>query len=305
MGPLRATPGLTRSSLLAGLASLVVASACDNRVSLGLLPPSPDGGMDAPVEALPDASVDVPVDAPVDASADMSVDAAADGSPDGLPASVWPWTATFEPNPWSEWSTPTIDVTGGPDSARGSRLNVTSTMAHGGQRAAMLTLTTGDTIQYARFFRQGRFPKHARIGAWFYFPQAYTIDNYWNLIQFSVPGKPFGGLLWDIDLFPAPDGMSLVLYDHVKVAFRKPSRLLPFPTKAWVHIEVDYVSSTGTDGSIALYVDGALLVKADQVTTTFDENNLQISIGSQAPGGDITPSPVISYLDDVTIAAVP
>jgi len=281
-------------------------AACDNRVSLGLLPPSPDGGMDAPVEPPVDASLDVPVDVAVpDASVDAALDTASDGSGDALPASVWPWTATFEPMGWAEWSTPTADVTGGPDSARGSRLNVSTTVVHGGQRSAMLTLTTGDTIQYARFYRQGRFPRHARIGAWFYFPQAYTIDNYWNLIQFSVPGKPFGGLLWDIDLFPGPDGMSLVLYDHVKVAFRKPSRLLPFPTKAWVHIEVDYVSSTGTDGSIALYVDGALLVKADQVTTTFDENNLQISIGSQAPGGDIMPSPVISYLDDVTIAAVP
>ena len=66
MGVLRAAAGLTRSSLLAGLVSLVAASACDNRVSLGLLPPSPDGGMDAPVDRPLDASLDVPAELPIE-----------------------------------------------------------------------------------------------------------------------------------------------------------------------------------------------------------------------------------------------
>jgi len=245
-----------------GLAAL--GPACDNRVSIGTLPPSaqPDGGT------------------PSDIS----------------------WTATFEPANWVEWTTATSDLTGGGEIARGSKIAPNTTIVHSGLQSEVLSLGTGDALQYARFYRQGRFPKHARYGGWFYFPDDYTIDHYWCLIQFWGL-KPGTGLLWDIDLFPGPDGMALVLYDHVTQAWRYPPRFVPMPTKTWVHIEVDYLQSTMTDGAIALYQDGVLLQKVDNVTTAFDEN-LEFAIGSQGPASTITPTPVL-YLDDVTIIPQP
>jgi hypothetical protein len=216
------------------------------------------------------------------------------------------WKATFETGNLSEW---TADGKGGTylDNDLDSPL-VTSTFAHGGVDAAMITVKpTASMLSIEYLFRTQPTPTDAYYSAWFYVPSTITVpvQCYLSLMHFrgSKTGDGLQPLpMWDVNLYPLSDGsLAAQLYDYQGQVDTQQVSVIRFPADRWVQLEVHFVKATGPTGSVEVWQDGTPIVTRTGVTTMIND-----WLEWDAGGGSnqIFPSPSVIYMDDAAISLV-
>ena len=205
-------------------AALVVCEACDPTIHLGT-----DFIGDAGAALLADArqvegSINSETDsrAPLDAFVDARI-VDEIGAVDGSATIIW--SSGFETGTISEWES---DGLGGTYFSMNTALVVTTERAHSGSYAVKLTINPmGGNIEDRYLFRGGAGAppalEEAYYGAWFFIPQPYIENFYWNLFHFlQSPAADRQGTnpVWDLNLRSNLAG-DLVPYVYDFLAWRE------------------------------------------------------------------------------------
>lgn len=190
------------------------------------------------------------------------------------------------------------------DPSSGYRL-VTSPVRTGSFAAAFELGTDGtDDSHQARCVREGTLPNAAYYGAWYYIPSGYSDPDNWNLFHFQggEPGGPLPGT-WDVSIRQGADGeLALFVADYIANTSYNQDEPVALPTDRWFHLEFYLERAADETGEIALFQDGAELVRAAGIVTDVNPFT-QWYVGNLAR--DITPSRATLYVDDVSIRVAP
>jgi hypothetical protein len=293
-----------------GTLAVLLASACDPTVVIGVLGTRADaqggGPGDAQGEVTPDAQSDATVDAAqseasADARGDASTcvgstsDAAIVADPD---ASVGPWTTSFE-NGFCDYGPPIgFCYTAGP-----AAYSLVTSPVHSGKYAAAFTAEgVGDASAgpgQARCVAQGVFPTAAYYGAWYYVPAQAVNSGTWNLFHFQggAPGSTLRSL-WDVSLvnMGTSGALHILLYDFLNGM--APSAAASIPLDQWIHIEVYFKRAKDTTGTITLFQDGVMAANLTGLVTDPTDWG-QWYVGNFADS--LMPVSSTVYVDDVTV----
>lgn len=155
----------------------------------------------------------------------------------------------------------------------------------------------------SRCFKEGRLPKEAYYGAWYYVPAIFRVAGNWNLLHFQG-GDSLGSQLsnlWDISLVSNPNdsGLRLNVADYVS-SLPAPSVSLDIPIGKWFHIEMYLKRAADETGEVQVFQDGVSIVHAARVVTDNTEIG-QWYVGNLTNKSESEDSTV--YVDDVTISA--
>ncbi len=186
-------------------------------------------------------------------------------------------------------------------------VTVSHDVAHSGSTSLKMAISDANgTAQAARIFRwndpQGNsLPASAYYSVWYYFPQNYTPDQWWNVLQFK--SKSSSGQvdpMWVLNVGNRPDGnMYFYLWDAMHSRSYSAAAQVDVPVGRWVHIETYFQRSTGSNGQITIWQDGVKLFDLSGIqTTTFD--NQQWSLANYTDR--INPSNSVIYADDAAIS---
>ena len=155
---------------------------------------------------------------------------------------------------------------------------------------------------------------------WFYIPKRYVLgaegwSNIWQIkSQVKIPpvkNDPFFNIGFINS--PNPGAMRLSLKwwgNHVPViegpkagqsgASVNWSAPIDIPIGRWFNLEVRHVCAGDFTGAIQVWQDGVEIFKQDNVRTRFPNGDCVWSLNNY--GDKITPSPVVTYVDDVVIS---
>jgi hypothetical protein len=209
------------------------------------------------------------------------------------------WSATFERGDLSEWMG---DGLGGSFSENTTLVATpTTTMAHSGQYAGMITLSPSFSMTSTNYlFRNAPSPPAAYYSAWFYVPSTIKVNAWLSLSHFRQSQGNNLSALWDVNLYPRPDGtLAAQLYDYVNRINSVQPYPVAFPVDTWVQLEVFLSKSTGPGGRISVWQDGTLIF--DRHGSTVLNDWVQWDVGG-ASDPYLLPSPATLYLDDAAIS---
>lgn len=221
------------------------------------------------------------------------------------------WSAGHETGSLSEWSE---DLNGGVFATGEADARATTDVAHRGDWSMRLGIHAEqpDNDHAVRVFRWAQpdgssLPISAGYEVWFYFPQIWSPEQYWNLMQWKTK-RPSGEVAdgFTINVANRPSGeMYLYLYDNIAGVHRG-SAPVNLPVGRWVHVRAEYLFSSSDDGHVQLYQDGRLALDVRGVRTSYESTRAdarQWSINSYTNG--IEPSSPVIYADDAAILASP
>src|SRR5512133_347514 len=183
----------------------------------------------------------------------------------------------------------------------------TQAPVHSGRYAAAFRVKPGRDI-HTRCYLQGRFPKQATYGAWYYIPAVAKTSGNWNLLHFerrrrSNSAGPLDNL-WDISLENddtgglrlrvwAPDTMGAVQ-----------GQLPSIPIGEWFHIEVTLRFAADATGEVGVFLNGKRYAGASGIVTDYADSEWgKWFVGNLAEALD--PPQSIVYVDDVSIKPAP
>jgi hypothetical protein len=213
------------------------------------------------------------------------------------------WAADMEPGDFSQWE---ADGGGGLFNTGTGQASVTTAFAHGGARAAQLTITTGDGASHAaRLFRwsEARANPAAYYGAWYYFPHRYAGMAWWNVFQWKSKTPTRNDAFWQLNVGNRPDGsMYLYLYNWVN-ARAYDQAAADLPVGRWVHLEAYYVQSSTGAGRVVVWQDGAKLWDLVGADTQYPDGDVEWSLNDYTDG--ISPAVATIYVDDAAISTGP
>lgn len=176
---------------------------------------------------------------------------------------------------------------------------------HTGRHAAAFTVEAGQDV-HTRCYLEGKLPKQATYGAWYYIPLLAQTSGNWNLLHFQVhrQSNPAGVLdnLWDISVENnAAGGLRLRVWGPTalgKVQAQFPS----IPIGKWFHIEMFLKLAADETGEIAVYQDGTRYASASGIVTDYSDSDWgQWYVGNLAE--DLEPPRSTVYVDDVSVKA--
>lgn len=156
-----------------------------------------------------------------------------------------------------------------------------------------------------RCIRRGVLPDAAFYGAWYYIPEAPTVDKgvsnpLWNLFHFQTGETPSTiRKLWDVSLIRDSKGdWDLLVFDPVAGKTLRGPDPSPIPFGQWFHVVLFLKRAAGATGALSLYQDDELLVEATNLKS--DHSNFtEWFVGNLAEGLE---APTL-YVDDVSISA--
>jgi hypothetical protein len=212
------------------------------------------------------------------------------------------WSATHETGDLSEWSLP---APGGPmTDGADATVAISTDVAHSGQYSVKLTNSAVGSVETARVWHQGNFPKEAFYSVWYYLPRAYQTKVDWTILQFRTPtdDPTVISQFLDVDLRSLPGGeLILSIYDHRPQYLRLPTAdpAIEVPVGRWFQIEVFFRNAPDDTGRFTLWLDGKL--------------NYDIASRPMAPvptvywtpcsvTGDLVPTQGEIYVDDAAIS---
>jgi Big-like domain-containing protein/polysaccharide lyase-like protein/purple acid phosphatase-like protein len=226
------------------------------------------------------------------------------------------WAGDVEEGNMSDWYV----GSGGGEFNSGSAVSEASTdVAHSGRYSAKGTIWTPPNPSAVRLFRwnESTANQSAYYSAWFYFPRIYTND-WWNIFQYKsrISGTTDPDPFWFLEVHNRANGnMHLVLtwwygpWPHGTVegphqgefsGQRYFQTIKDLPVGQWVHIETFLKQSSGFDGEIIVWQDGAEILHQTNVKTRYPFRGDEWSIGSYS--GSISPSPATIYFDDAAVS---
>lgn len=221
------------------------------------------------------------------------------GGAGGTGASGVLWRATFEPGDLSEWNG---DGNGGVFVANiTTRPSVTTDFAHTGRYAGKADIKPSNMASLQYFFRDAPSPAEAYYSAWFYIPGTFTVKGNWlSLVHFQDSDGKNAIPTWDVNLNPQTDGsLTAQLYNYVTAKPVFQAQPVPVPIAKWVHFELLMKKAKGPTGGIAVWQDGTVILKADDVAT-IQSDLTEWMVGGASDG--ISPGQGSVYVDDATIS---
>lgn len=188
-----------------------------------------------------------------------------------------------------------------------AKLEIVTAPARTGRRAASFTVdTTSPDARQARCVREGRLPKDAIYGAWFFVPSGHESDGNWNLMHFQGESEtnPLEGLL-DLSLETTDDGRlipTLPLYAGDPANNNQPPSTLEevsLPYDEWFSLDVRLLRDSEGAGIAAVYFNGKLAIERANVVTDRDSVWGQWYVGNLAT--ELNPPQSTIYVDDVSV----
>jgi len=223
-----------------------------------------------------------------------------------LPASLSTlWTADFETGDTSQWyfanRGDTGDARGGEFNSGIAWSNITAERVRTGKYSLKMNIFTPPESG-VRLFRWHE-PRNVRsltYGVWYNFPRRYTVERYWNVLQWKSKRNDN-----DIDPFfilnvgnRADGTMFFYVYDwQRRRSYHQSVRNIVEDT--WTNVQARYDCSGDSRGRLTLWQDGVLLFDIASVQTRYSDGDCQWGIGSYSDG--IAPLPAYFYVDDVSI----
>ena len=162
-------------------------------------------------------------------------------------------------------------------------------------------------------------PKEAFYSTWFYFPNDFKTDVWWDIFQFKTRGTSSEP---KFSLNVSSDGKgSRFLYGYEKYNDASRSRVIPsiknknIPINEWFHVEVFLKQNTrlqNPDGEFKVWVDGEKIIDQENIETLRNVGDqLQWSVDNytdnvyrlNSAGNVVGTDPTI-YVDDAVISKV-
>jgi hypothetical protein len=137
--------------------------------------------------------------------------------------------------------------------------------------------------------------------AWYYFPQQYSVAQWWNVMQWksqrdnTSTNDPF----FVLNVGNRPDGsLYCYLYDwQTKRSYHQTVKNIPIGQ--WLQIQAFYSCAGDGTGRITIWQDGVLLFDIPNVQTRYSDGDCQWSVNNYSDA--IKPQPVTIYVDDAAI----
>jgi hypothetical protein len=209
------------------------------------------------------------------------------------------WSDDFESGSTSKWSS----GGGGGEFNSGSGDSVSSRdRAHGGSWGLKMTISTPPESG-TRMFRWHEPQTNPKLyySVWYYFPQQYSVTNYWNVFQWkskrsSGQVDPF----FVLNVGNRPDGsMYFYLYNWQKRQSYTQA-VKNVPVGQWFKVEAYYASAPDGTGRVTFWQDGTQLFDVNNVQTRYSDGDCQWSVDNYSDG--VRPSPAAIYIDDAAIS---
>jgi hypothetical protein len=260
-----------------------------------------------PTPAAPQATIAPPTAIPPTATSTALPMVTATATPAPAPPATQPgviWSANHETGDLSQW---TENDNGAVWNSGSGVASVTDRVAHSGRYAAQLTITgannPGGDPQAVRIFRykESQSGQPLYYSAWYYFPQTYTPQMWWNIFQFKSKSSTRNDAFWQLNVGNRADG-KMYLYMRNWVNSRGyDQKLANLPVNTWTHIEVYYKQGIG-DGHITVWQDGVQLFDLDGITTRYADSYQSANWSLNNYTDAILPSDATIYVDDVAIS---
>lgn len=211
------------------------------------------------------------------------------------------WSAGMETGDLSEWEFPGRPNHGGGEfNSDGGDAVANTTVARTGQWSAQLTLPDGSGGTRLFRWREPREYEEAYYSAWFYFPNTYRPDVWWNIFQFKTRTARGSDPAWAINVGNRPDGtMFLYLFDDFNRQSHSQSAV-DLPPNTWVNITCFLRQSAFRRGQVKCWQDGVVLWDLNGVTTNYPEGVNEWSVNNYSDA--VSPSPTILFIDDATVS---
>lgn len=218
------------------------------------------------------------------------------------------WSADHEAGDLSQWYYPSTgpfgDYGGGEFNSGDADSVASQDYAHSGSWSVKMTITTPSVPESGtRLFRwdEPRANSQLYYSVWYYFPQTYSVSNWWNVFQWKSrtatdDNQPF----FVLNVGNQPDGtMYFYLYDwQQRVAYQQ--SIKDIPVGQWIHVEAFYRCAGDTTGQVTFWQDGIQLFDLQTVQTRFEDGDCQWSVDNYSDS--LTPNPVTIYVDDAVIS---
>ena len=230
------------------------------------------------------------------------------GWPIGTVAQVTPpgilWSADHEEGTLADWDR---DDGGGEFNSGNGDSAVTPGFAHSGVFSVrQVIVMVGYAANGTRLFRWDEadaYPE-AYYSVWYFFPQRYSVGSWWNLFQFK--SKSADGLrndpFWQLNVWNRPSGeMYLYPYNWVNSG-AYPQTTADLPVGRWVHVEAFLRQSDAGAGRLTVWQDGVQIFDIEGITTKYPGGRQDWSINNYGDG--ISPTSVVTYVDNATISSV-
>jgi hypothetical protein len=210
------------------------------------------------------------------------------------------WSADHETGNLSQWNEDQSDAV--QNSGTGI-VAITDVVARSGSYAIELTITDADgQPQGARIFRWLDNPQEGYYSAWYFFPQKFEPEVWWNVFQFKskdTASEP----MWVLNVGNLENGdMFFYLWDAINEQGHSTQLICQtktIPVGRWVHVEAFYRRSTDQLGRITVWQDGIKLYDIDNVQTAIADN-VHWSLNNYTD--QIMPSTATIYADDAIIS---
>jgi hypothetical protein len=207
------------------------------------------------------------------------------------------WSADHETGDLSQWYE---NQSGAVFNTGTGQVSITEAVTHKGRYALDLTIHAGDGEAHAaRIFRWYEDPKEAYYSAWFYFPQHFEPELWWNVFQFKSRTDTRNDPMWMLNVGNRSSGQMYLYLVYWPTNDSYSQHVLNLPMKRWVHIEVFYRRATAKTGRITVWQDGIMLFDFNNVQTAIADN-VQWSVSNYTDS--ISPNDVTIYVDDAAIS---
>jgi hypothetical protein len=220
------------------------------------------------------------------------------------------WFAGHETNNFSEWFTTTYSTTegneGGIYNTATGNASITTEVAHSGTHSLKMNLNSPNdgSPQAARVFRwqESRTKQPLYYSVWYYIPQQYKPQNWWNVLEFKSRNASRNDAFWQLNIGNRTDGsMNFYLYNWVnKKSFTQSTKNIP--VGKWFNVEVFYQQSATNTGRITMWQDGEQLFDQTGITTMFSDALESANFAVANYTDNISPANTTIYIDDLKIS---
>ncbi len=211
------------------------------------------------------------------------------------------WSAGMEPGTLQEWA---LEECGGKYNSGVANTEASQEHAHSGSWSARLTISVpGSSASGTRLFRWCEAQQHPQLyyRVWLYFPQQYTVPNWWNVFQWkSKVSESVNDPFFILNVDNRQDGtMYFYLYDwqqHVSHS----QAVMNIPVGQWTQVEAFYQCAADTTGRVTVWQDGKLLFDVSNVRTRYGNGDCEWSVNNYSNA--LVPADATVYADDAAIS---
>lgn len=230
-------------------------------------------------------------------------------NPPPVPHNSALWSAEIETGDLSEWYAPAASPGGDVENIGNAAAIASTDFAHTGKFSAKLTITTpGAPVSGAQLFRWLESEKNSQLyySVWYYFPQAYSPSQFWNLMEWkskhTISGVTTSDPFFSLEVGALSSGeMYFYLGDnHTNTSYPSAQPPMPIPVSQWIHVEAFYKSNGNGAGEVTIWQDGTQLWDIRNADTGYADGTTQWSVNSYSTG--LTPATATIYVDDVAIS---